>query len=137
MSGGLVDAFFIAGAGMRAQGDRLRVVAQNIANVDSTATSPGADPYRRKTITFRNVLDRELGINKIITSSYGTDKSQFKKKYEPGHPAADAQGYVLYPNVESVIELVDMREAQRNYEANLNVIDVSKSMISQTLALLK
>lgn len=134
---GIVDAFFVAGAGMKAQGDRLRVVAENIANVDSTGNTPGAEPYRRKTISFRNVLDREMGISKIVTSSYGTDKSSFKKKYEPGHPAADAQGYVLYPNVESVIELVDMRESQRNYEANLNVIDVSKSMISQAIGLLK
>jgi len=134
---GLVDAFFVAGAGMHAQGDRLRVVAENIANVDSTGNTPGAEPYQRKTITFRNVLDHELGINKVMTASYGVDKSAFKKKYEPGHPAADAQGYVLYPNVDSVIELVDMHEAQRNYEANLNVIDVSKSMISQTLGLLK
>ena len=137
MSGGIVDAFVIAASGMRAQGDRLRVVAENIANVDSTGSTPGAEPYRRRTITFKNVLDRELGVNTIITSAYGTDKTQFKKKYEPGHPAADAQGYVLYPNVDSVIELVDMRESQRIYEANLNVIDVSKSMISQTLALLK
>ena len=134
---GLVDAFFVAGAGMHAQGDRLRVVAENIANVDSTGNTPGAEPYQRKTITFRNVLDHELGMNKVMTANYGVDKSPFKKKYEPGHPAADAQGYVLYPNVDSVIELVDMHEAQRNYEANLNVIDVSKSMISQTLALLK
>jgi len=134
---GIIDSFFIAGAGMKAQGDRLRVVAENIANVDSTGDTPGADPYRRKTITFKNVLDEQLGVNKITVANYGTDQTQFKKKYEPGHPAADAQGYVLYPNVTSVIELVDMRESQRNYEANLNVIDVSKSMISQTLGLLK
>ncbi|MEI7669019.1 MAG: flagellar basal body rod protein FlgC [Pseudomonadota bacterium] len=134
---GIIDSFIIAGAGMRSQGDRLRVVAENIANVDSTGTSPGAEPYRRKTITFKNVLDRELGVNVVKTANYGTDKTNFKKKFEPGHPAADAQGYVLYPNVDSVIELVDMREAQRIYEANLNIIDVVKSMISQTLALLK
>jgi flagellar basal-body rod protein FlgC len=134
---GVVDAFFIAGSGMRAESDRLRVVAENIANVDSTGSTPGSNPYQRKTITFKNVLDQEMGINKVVTSGYGVDKSQFKKKYEPGHPAADAQGYVLYPNVDSVIELVDMHEAQRSYEANVNVIDVSKSMISQTLSLLK
>lgn len=135
--GGITDTLFIAGAGMKAQGDRLRVVAENLANVDSTGSTPGATPYQRKTITFKNVLDQEMGINRIAVASYGTDKTPFKRKYEPGHPAADAQGYVLYPNVESVIELVDMHEAQRDYEADLNVIDVSKSMISQTLGLLK
>lgn len=134
---GVVDAFLIAGSGLEAQGNRLRVVAQNIANVDTTGTSPGAKPYQRKTITFKNVLDRELGIEKVAVSNYGVDKTPFKKKYEPGHPAADKQGYVLYPNVESAVEMVDMREAQRGYEANVNVIDVSRSMISQTLSLLK
>ncbi|HEU5046578.1 MAG TPA: flagellar basal body rod protein FlgC [Rickettsiales bacterium] len=135
--GGITDAFFIAGAGMHAQGDRLRVVAENIANVDSTGDTPGAIPYQRRTITFRNVLDEQLGIDKVVTSGYGVDKAPFKKKYEPGNPAADKQGYVLYPNVDSMVELVDMHEAQRDYEADLNVIDVSKSMISQTLGLLK
>ena len=134
---GIVDAFYLAGAGMHAQGDRLRVVAENIANADSTALTPGADPYRRKTITFKNVLDRELGIEKVTTSSYGVDSSPFQKKYMPSHPAADAQGYVLFPNVEPVVEMTDMQEAQRAYEANVNVIDVTRSMISQTLGLLK
>lgn len=134
---GITDTLFVAGAGMQAQGDRLRVVAENIANADSTGNTPGALPYARKTITFKNVLDQELGINKIATANYGVDGAPFKKKYEPGHPAADAQGYVLYPNVDSVVELVDMHEAQRNYEANLNVIDVSKSMISQAIGLMK
>lgn len=134
---GIVDAFLVAGSGLEAQGNRLRVVAQNIANVDATGNTPGAQPYQRKTITFKNMLDSEMGIEKVTVSSYGVDKSPFKKKYEPGHPAADAQGYVLYPNVETAIELVDMREAQRGYEANVNVIDVSRNMISQTLGLLK
>lgn len=134
---GVVDAFFIAGSGMHAQSDRLRVIAQNLANVDSTGLTPGAKPYQRKTITFRNVLDKEMGIEKVTTASYGVDSSPFKRKYEPGHPAADAQGYVLYPNVESAVELVDMHEAQRGYEANVNVIDVTRSMIAQTLDLLK
>jgi flagellar basal-body rod protein FlgC len=134
---GVTDAFVIAGAGMKAQGDRLRVVAENIANADSTGQTPGALPYQRKTITFKNVLDQEMGIEKVTVASYGHDSSPFKKKYEPGHPAADAQGYVLYPNVDSPVELVDMHEAQRGYEANVNVIDVSRSMIAQTLDLLK
>jgi flagellar basal-body rod protein FlgC len=134
---GIVDAFFLAGAGMHAQGDRLRVIAENLANVDSTGLSPGALPYQRKTITFQNVLDQQLGIEKVTVASYGVDPTPFKKKYEPGHPAADAQGYVLYPNVDSAVELVDMHEAQRAYEANVNVIDVTRSMIAQTLDLLK
>lgn len=134
---GIVDAFVVAGTGLKVQGDRLRVVAQNIANVDATGNTPGAKPYQRKTITFKNVLDKELGMETVKVSSYGVDKTPFKKKFEPGHPAADGQGYVLYPNVESAVELVDMREAQRAYEANVNVIDVSRNMISQTLGLLK
>jgi flagellar basal-body rod protein FlgC len=134
---GVVDAFLISGAGVRAQGDRLRVVAENIANADSTGQTPGAAPYRRKTITFKNVLDHQMNIEKVVVSGYGVDKSDFKKKYDPSHPAADAAGYVLYPNVNPIIEMVDMHEAQRAYEANLNAIDVSKSEIAKTLALLK
>lgn len=134
---GITDVLSISGAGMHAQSDRLRVIAENLANADSTGSTPGALPYQRKTITFKNVLDQELGLNTVQTANYGTDPSPFKKKYEPGHPAADAQGYVLYPNVDSVVELVDMHEAQRDYEANLNVVDVTKSMISQALGLLK
>lgn len=134
---GVVDAFLIAGSGLEAQGNRLRVVAQNIANIDATGTTPGGKPYQRRTITFKNVLDSELGLEKVTVANYGVDKSPFKKKFEPNHPAADPQGYVLYPNVEAAIELVDMREAQRGYEANVNVIDVSRSMIAQTLGLLK
>jgi len=134
---GVVDAYYLAGAGIRAQGDRLRVIAENIANADSTGLKPGDQPYRRKTITFKNVLDRELGIEKVTVASYGVDSSPFRKKYEPGHPAADKEGYVLYPNVEAPVEMVDLQEAQRAYEANVNVIDVTRNMISQTLGLLK
>jgi len=134
---GIVDAFYLAGAGMHSQGDRLRVIAENIANADSTGLTPVSDPYRRKTITFKNVLDRELGIEKVTVASYGVDSSPFKMKYDPGHPAADTQGYVKFPNVEPVVEMVDMQEAQRAYQANINVIDVTRNMISQTLGLLK
>jgi len=134
---GIADAYYLAGAGLRSQGDRLRVIAENIANADSTGLTPGSDPYRRKTITFKNVLDREMGIEKVTVASYGTDSTPFKLKYEPGHPAANAQGYVKFPNVDQVVEMVDMQEAQRAYEANVNVIDVTRSMISQTLGLLK
>lgn len=133
----LNDSLKIAAAGMRAQSDRLRVVAENIANADSTATAPGGDPYRRKTVVFKNVLDKELGMETVRVSKRGTDKSAFIKKYEPYHPAADAQGYVLYPNVNTIVEAVDMKEARRAYEANLGVIEVSKAMMARTLDLLR
>lgn len=131
------DSLFIASAGMKVQGDRLRVISQNIANADSTGTAPGALPYRRKTISFKNTLDREMGIEKVQVDKYGVDKSQFNRKYDPAHPAADEEGYVLLPNVNTMVEMVDMREAQRGYEANMNVIEVSKSMLQQTLGLLR
>ena len=131
------DSLFIASAGMKVQGDRLRVISQNIANANSTGDTPGAEPYRRKTISFKNTLDREMGVDKVQVDKYSTDKSDFIKKYEPTHPAADEEGYVLYPNVNSIIEMVDMRESQRGYEANLNVIEVSKAMLNQTIGMLR
>jgi flagellar basal-body rod protein FlgC len=108
-----------------------------MANVDSTSLVPGGDPYRRKTITFKNVLDREMGVDKVEVARYGVDNSAFRLKYDPNHPAADAQGYVKLTNVSSMIEIVDMREAQRAYEANLNVIETSKSMATSTLQLIR
>ena len=132
----LTDTLQIAAAGMQVQGERLRTVAENIANAESTATTPGGTPYRRKTLSFQNVLNKELGIQTVKISKRGVDMSPFNKKYDPAHPAADAQGYVQYPNVNPVIEMVDMREARRAYEANINVVEVSKSMLTQTLQLL-
>jgi flagellar basal-body rod protein FlgC len=133
----LGDTLKIAAAGMKAQGDRLRMVAENIANADSTSTVPGGDPYRRKVITFKNVLDKELGADMVQIDKRGYDMSKFVKKYDPTHPAADEQGYVLFPNVNSIVEMMDMREARRGYEANLNVIEVSKAMLARTLDLLR
>jgi flagellar basal-body rod protein FlgC len=133
----LMDSLFIAGAGMKAQSDRLRVVSENIANSDSTGSTPGAQPYRRKTISFHNVLDKELGVNKVETNKYGVDKSDFQKVYNPSHPAADDKGYVMMPNVNSLVEMVDMREARRGYEANVNVIEIAKSMLTQTINMLR
>jgi len=132
----LVKSLHIAASGMKAQSDRLRIVSENIANADSVGERPGEQPYRRKTITFKNELDRELGINKVEVARYGVDRSAFQKKYEPNHPAADAEGYVLQPNVNPMIEMMDMREARRGYEANLNIIEVSKSMLQQTIGLI-
>jgi flagellar basal-body rod protein FlgC len=131
------DSMIIAGSGMKVQSDRLRIIAQNLANADSVALTPGGDPYRRKTITFKNVLDREMGVSKVDVARYGVDNTPFRLKYDPGHPAANAEGYVKMPNVSSIIEIVDMREAQRAYEANLNVIEVSKAMVSSTLQLIR
>lgn len=133
----LVQTFHIAGAGMKAQSDRLRVISENIANADSTGSTPGAQPYRRKVITFKSALDRELGYEVVQSSKISADPSEFIKKYDPGHPAADAEGYVQYPNVNPMVEMVDLREAQRSYEANLNVIEASKAMLQQTISLLR
>jgi len=131
------SAMKISAAGMRAQGARLRVIAENLANVHSTASSPDGLPYRRKTITFANEMDRALGAEVVKVKRIGVDSSDFQRRYEPGHPSADAQGYVLYPNVNSLIEAMDMREAQRSYEANVNVIDASKTMLLRTLDIIR
>ena len=133
----LVNSLHIAASGMKAQSDRLRIVSENVANADSLPTKPGEEPYRRKIITFRNELDREMGIDKVKVKKYGFDDSPFQKRYEPGHPAADAEGYVLAPNVNTIMEMVDMKEAQRGYEANLNTIEISKSMLQRTVDMIR
>ena len=133
----LTDSLKIAAAGMQAQSDRLRVVAENIANADSTATTPGGMPYRRKTVMFGEVLDKEMGVPVVRVIRRGTDKSDFIQKFEPYHPAANAQGYVQYPNVNTIVETIDMKEARRAYEANLGVVEVSKAMMARTLDLLR
>ena len=127
----------IAAAGMKAQGTRLRVISENVANAESLPRRPGEEPYRRKTVTFKNELDRSLAIDKVRVDKIGIDRSEFDKRYDPNHPAADADGYVQVPNVNPLIELMDMREAQRSYEANLSVIKASKSMISSTIDVLR
>jgi flagellar basal-body rod protein FlgC len=127
----------IAVSGLKAQAERMRVVSENLANAESLPTSPDGQPYRRKIVTFRNVLDKTAGADMVKVNKVDVDRSQFNKKYDPKHPAADAAGYVLAPNVNPLIELMDMREAQRSYEANLNVISVSHSMLSQTVNMLK
>jgi len=133
----LYRAFQISAAGMKAQGTRLRVAAENMANADSLPTEAGKDPYRRKILTFKNVMDRETGVDLVKVNKVYDDKSAFGMKYEPGHPAANAQGYVQTPNVEPMIEMMDLREAQRSYEANLNVIQSSRSMLLQTLDIIR
>jgi len=133
----LVNSIYIANSGMKAQGDRLRVVAENIANVDSIGTKPGDLPYRRKVVAFKNVLDRELGVNRVEVSKVGVDNSDFGLKYDPSHPAANDKGYIQTPNVNLMIEMVDMREARRGYEANIDVVEVSKGMLQQTVGMLR
>ena len=127
----------IAASGLRAQAGRMRVLSENIANADSTAPRAGADPYRRKIPTFRSEVDRALDAKVVALGRVRTDPSEFRNKYEPGHPAADAAGYVKYPNVNSLVEMTDMREAQRSYEANLNVIGATRRMIQRTIDILR
>jgi flagellar basal-body rod protein FlgC len=127
----------ISAAGMSAQTLRLRTIAENIANADSLAETPGGAPYRRKMVTFKNVMDRELGANKVKIDKITTDKSQFQKRFDPQHPAADRDGYVQTPNVNGLVEVMDMRQAQRSYEANLGVVDIAKSMASRTIDILR
>ena len=133
----LINAIKISASGMKAQGTRLRVVAENVANADSMGNKPGDDPYRRKTITFQDQLDRTLNADLVSVKKIGRDMSDFELAYEPYHPLADENGYVKKPNVSSLIELTDMKEAQRGYEANLSVIDSSKAMIQRTIELLR
>lgn len=133
----LMNAIKISASGMRAQGTRLRVVAENVANADSMGNKPGDDPYRRKTITFEDTLDRTLGADLVKVKKIGRDMSDFDVTYQPHHPLADENGYVKRPNVNSLIELTDLKEAQRGYDANMSVIDSSKSMIQRTIELLR
>lgn len=133
----LMKSIKIAAAGMRVQGVRLKVISENIANADSLSPVKGGDPYRRKVVTFENVLDRSLGTDLVRVRKIGVDPSDFRKKYDPGHPAADKDGYVRLPNVNPLVEMMDMREAQRSYEANLRIIDVSKKLVSRTIDLLR
>jgi flagellar basal-body rod protein FlgC len=127
----------ISAAGMQAQNARMRTIAENLANADSLAEAPGADPYRRKMLTFKNVLDRTTGVELVRPDRVIRDKSEFQKRFDPNHPAADADGYVQAPNVNSLIEVMDMRQAQRGYEANLSVIEVAKTMILRTIDILR
>ena len=127
----------IAASGMRAQSGRMRVISENIANADSTAQSAGGDPYRRKVPTFSSALDRTLDAKVVALGKVATDPSAFRLRYEPNNPAADAAGNVKYPNVNSMVEMTDMRDAQRSYEANLNIISATRRMIQRTLDILK
>ena len=127
----------IAASGLRAQSGRMRIISENIANADSTPQSAGADPYRRKIPTFETEFNRSLDVQLVEMGKVTTDTSQFRLKYEPGHPAADQNGNVKYPNVNPLVEMTDMREAQRSYEANINVITATRRMIQRTIDILR
>jgi flagellar basal-body rod protein FlgC len=136
-AGDFVRSMSIATSGLRAQAGRMRVISENIANADSTAASAGGEPYRRKVPTFSSTLDRTLEAKVVTLGKVRTDASAFRVKYEPGNPSADATGNVKYPNVNPLIEMTDMRDAQRSYEANLNIISATRRMIQRTLDILK
>ncbi len=126
-----------AASGMRVQSDRMRVIAENIANASSTATGANGEPYRRQVVTFKEAVDEATGATIVRVDRTAKDRSDFKLAYNPGHPAANAEGYVTIPNVNALVEMTDMREAQRAYEANLNVVDAARNMMSRTLDLLR
>ncbi len=132
-----VRSMGIATSALRAQSGRMRVISENIANADSTASTAGGDPYRRKVPTFSSALDRTLDSKVVTLGKIRQDPTDFHVKFEPSNPAADGTGYVKYPNVNPMVEMTDMREAQRSYEANLNVISATRRMIQRTLDILK
>lgn len=136
MSDSLIAAGRVAASGLQAQSMRMRVISENIANQNTTGFAPGSNPYRRKTINFKNVVDNH-GNARVEVGHIGVDRSHFILKYEPGHPAADKNGYVKYPNVNEVIEMADMREANRSYEANLQIMKQTRELMSQTINMLK
>ncbi|AMD60821.1 flagellar basal body rod protein FlgC [Rhizobium pusense] len=127
----------IAGSGLEVQSTRLRIVSENIANARSTGDTPGADPYRRKTVTFGSELDRVSGVERVTVKKLGVDRGDFINEYDPGNPAADANGMVKMPNVNILIEMADMREANRSYDANLQVIRQTRDLVASTIDLLK
>lgn len=133
----LSDVMTISGSGLQAQTTRMRIISENVANAGTTPSSPNQKPYQRQVVTFKNEFDRAMGVNQVKVSGVVKDNSSFVKKFDPSHPAADAQGYVLTPNVSQVVEMADMREAQRTYEANLGVIEASRVMLLRTIDLLK
>ncbi|AMO72620.1 flagellar basal body rod protein FlgC [Sphingorhabdus sp. M41] len=136
MSGELDTSLTISASGLKAQSTRMRVIAENLANADSTASEPGGDPYRRRVVDFRAELGRADSVG-VKVNGVETDRSDFRRIHQPGHPAADAAGYVSMPNVNALVEAADMKAAQRSYEANLNAIEAARAMLSRTVDLLR
>jgi len=133
----LTKALDISAAGMDVQTTRLRVIAENLANQDTTGSTPGADAYRRKTISFANRMDEALGVDTVRVRKIGRDQSDLPLRYDPSHPAANKEGYVKVSNVNSFVEVMDMREAERSYSANLQVMQVTRGMLTRAIDLLK
>lgn len=133
----LGDTLKISASGMAAQSTRLRVIAENLANSSTTGGSPGANPYQRQTVTFGDRIDRATGAPLVEVSAIAPDTSAFPLRYDPSNPAANAQGYVKMPNVNSFTEMMDMREAQRSYDANLEVMQVARAMLTRAIGILK
>jgi flagellar basal-body rod protein FlgC len=137
MANDLQTTLSISASGMDAQTSRLRIIAENMANQDTTGSTPGADPYRRKTITFADTIDKTTGADTVTVKNVGVDDSDLPLRYDPSNPAANAQGYVKLPNVNSFIEMMDMREAERSYSANVSVMQATRSMLNKTIDILK
>ncbi|WP_417477383.1 flagellar basal body rod protein FlgC [Maricaulis sp.] len=135
--GNASDAMQVSASGMRAQAARMRIISENIANADSTAREAGGDPYQRQIPVFDTELDRASGVNRVRMTDVARDESEFTLEYDPGHPAADESGYVRTSNVSMLVEMMDMREALRSYEANLNMIENSRRMQERALDLLR
>lgn len=133
----LLNSLKIAASGLRAQTSRMRVISENLANADSSARDVNGDPYRRQITTFTSELDRELGVNLVRPGKTIYDRSAFGQRFEPGNPAADDKGYIKTPNVNSLVETMDLRQAQRSYEANLNVISATRRMLARTIDILR
>ncbi|MCG5477633.1 MAG: flagellar basal body rod protein FlgC [Ensifer alkalisoli] len=133
----LTAALKVSASGLQAESTRLRIVSENIANARSTGDAPGADPFRRKTVSFAAEVDRASGASLVEVDRIGTDDSEFNVEFDPGSPAADEKGMVKLPNVNILVEMADMREANRAYEANLQTIKQSRDLISQTIDLLR
>ena len=137
MANELNDLFAISGAALQAQDMRMKVIAENIANANTTPSSPGQKPYQRQVITFKNEFDKALGAYSVKVGGVKADNTDFIKKFDPTNPAADAQGYIMTPNVNPMVEMMDMSDANRAYEANLNVIDATRGMVLHTISLLQ
>ena len=138
MGSEVLNAMMISASGMRTQGTRIRVISENVANANTTGDTPGADPYRRQTISFKNEMDKELGVNRVNVDAIEQDmETPFHLRYDPSHPAANEEGYVKMPNLNPMVELMDVREAQRSYEANLGMIQQSREIMQRTIDLLR
>ena len=137
MAGNLSVSADIAVSGMKAQSERLRIISENMANADSIGIRPGEDPYRRQVVTFKDYIDKETGAKMVKVDKVVPDESQFPLKYDPNHPAANAEGYVAMPNVNPLIEMMDLKEAQRSYDANMSMMQTARDMNSKILDVLK